>query len=372
MFANEIYDKIQQNYWEKISDQELSEIFRMAGQKIKNQEIKLESEDKKGVDKMIMSLLENKDDAAKKESIALLTDMVLANLKPFARSRLYSLKEEKSLVDTVNNVNRSNDYFSTLGVTKEATDEEIEKSYTKSEKTPEIKQAYKVLKDNVTRKIYETSGVEPTMDYKLITPKIFYIHMTKFSPTSLDDLARVTAKVNSGDKLDTLIFDMRGNIGGSIDILPYFLGPFIGMDNYAYQFYQQGKKEDFKTKLGWMDTLVRYKKVVILIDENSQSTAELAAAVFKKYNVGVVMGTTSKGWGTVERVIPIDNQIADGEKFSMFLVHHLTLRDDGQPIEGLGVEPMISIKSKTWKKELLQRFNDVEIVKAVEEIYKTN
>ena len=163
---------------------------------------------------------------------------------------------------------------------------------------------------------------------------------------------------------------MRGNIGGAIDSLPYFLGPFIGQDNYAYQFYQQGNKEDFKTVTGWLNSLVRYKKVVILINGGTQSTAEVMAAALKKYNVGVIVGTTTKGWGTVEKVFPIDNQIDAEEKFSLFLVHHLTVGDDGQAIEGRGIEPMININDKNWQKELLQRFDNQKIVKIVEEIWK--
>ena len=366
LFVDEAWDVIKKNYWEKISDKDLSNIFLLATEKITNEDLNLKSEDKTGVEVLVRNL-------KKKEDLPLILDVTLANLSPFGRSRLYSTKEEKTLANTVNNINPESDYFQKLGVGKSATDEEIQKAYAKVTKTPEVIQAYKVLKNADSRKIYEISGVEPTIDYKLMGPTIFYMHLTKFSPTSLEEFARVAAKVDDkGSELDTLILDLRGNIGGAIDGLPYFLGPFIGMDNYAYQFYQQGNKQDFKTLTGWMNSLVRYKKVVILIDENSQSTAELMAASLKKYNVGVILGNTTKGWGTVEKVIPLDNQISDTEKYSIFLVHHVTLREDGQPIEGRGVEPMISIKDVNWRKELLARYNFPEIVRAVEEIYKTN
>jgi len=68
-------------------------------------------------------------------------------------------------------------------------------------------------------------------------------------------------------------------------------------------------------------------------------------------------------------VFPIENQIADDEKFSLFLVHRVTLREDGQPIEGRGVEPNISIKDKNWKSQLMAKYNRNDIVKAIEEIY---
>lgn len=365
LFAGEVWETIKTNYWEKVEDKDLAKLFLLATKRAAEREdITLISEDKKGVEILIKSIED-------KSKVPLVMDMVLANLAPFERSRLYSIKEQKSLANNVNNVNPGSDYFSQLGVDKNATDEEVEKVYAKVTKTPEIEQAYKVLKDEDSRKMYQVSGVEPTIDYRLIGENVFYMHLTKFSPTSLEEFARVTEKVDDrGPELNSLILDLRGNIGGAIDGLPYFLGPFIGIDSYAYQFYQQGEKKDFKTLIGWMNSLVRYKKVVILIDENSQSTAEVMAATLKKYNVGVVMGTTTKGWGTVERVFELKNQISDTEKYSLFLVHHITLREDGQPIEGRGVDPMISIKDTNWKKELLARFGSSELVKAVESVYK--
>lgn len=361
-FVAEVYETIQGNYWEKISDNDLSSLFLLATNKVLSKNLILKTPDKNGV-LMLINDVENKD------NLPLIVDMVMANLKPFSRSRLYSQKEEKSLVNTVNNVNPESNYFSKLGLDKSATTEEIVKKYEESTKTPEIEHAFKVLKNADSREIYAISGVEPTIEYKLLTPSIYYVHMTKFSPTSLEEFVRVMNKVKDKDEnLDTLIFDLSGNIGGAIDQLPYFLGPFIGYDNYAYQFYQQGKKDDFKTATGWLDSMVRYKKVVVLIDENTQSTAEVTAAVLKKYNVGVLVGNTTKGWGTIEKVFPINNQIKTDEKFSLFLVHHVTIADDGQSIEGRGIVPHISIKNPKWKNELLSRFGNQEIVNEVGKI----
>ena len=389
VFVDEIYDKIQQNYWEKISDDELSNLFLLAIGKIDNKQLTLASKDKNGVDSLLETALASRtSDDQKKVFVAATADMVVANLKPFERSRLYSQKDEQSLSNNVNNVNPTANHFQALGVGKSATDQQVAQAFAEKEKElapaaktsttaatklAEVKQAYSVLKNSDSRQVYAISGVEPTIEYKTIGDDIYYIHMTKFSPTSLDEFVRVAAKVDGKDsKLDTLIFDLRDNIGGAIDQLPYFLGPFIGPDNYAYQFYQQGNKQDFKTQSGWLNSLTRYKKVVILINERSQSTAELMAASLKKYNVGVLVGTTTKGWGTVERVFPLDHQIDDHEKFSLFLVHHITLREDGLPIEGRGVDPTISVKDPNWQKILLAHFNQPDIVKAVAEIFKGN
>lgn len=377
IFSVEIYDKIKENYWEKISDDKLSNIYLLAVDKLTGGSHALKSRDRKGVESLIEEVLKEIKDDKKVEFSASLGDLVLSNLEPLGRSRLYAQKDEKALSNVVNNINPETDRFADLGVDKNASDAEVKAAFEKKSKEAttaaekeKASQAYEVLKDSDSRKTYEESGIEPTIEYQLVNSSVFWAHLTKFSPTTLEEFARITSKINKGEMLDSLILDLRGNIGGAIDGLPYFLGPFVGPETLGYQFYRQGEKENYFTKSGWMDSLVRYKKVVILIDENTQSTAEVMAAALKKYNVGILMGTTSKGWGTVERVFPLTQQIADDQKFSLFLVHRVTLRDDGQPIEGRGVEPVISIKNKNWQKELLQRYNFPELVRAVEEVYK--
>ena len=386
-FIAEVYKTIQENYWEKIADDQLSNLFQLGAEKLTGQPQTLKSKDQAGLKKVLAKILGQLDnEEKKKEFTAQLADIVLANLKPFGRNRLYTKKEEENLKNRVQNVNPEVDQYQVLEVEKEATQEEVETAYQKKveelepkkDESPEAKkeyeqaqQAYQTLSDPESRKVYDVSGVEPTMDYKLIRPKIFHLHLKKFSPTTFDELKRVTEKVNDREGLDTLIFDLRDNIGGSVDILPYFLGPFIGNDQYAYEFFHQGEKTPFKTKTGWLASLTRYKKVVILINEGAQSSAEVMTATLKKYNVGVLVGTPTKGWGTVEKVFQLDQQMDENEKHSIFLVHSLVLRDDGQPIEGNGVEPTININDADWEKQLLAYFNYQELVDVVKEILKS-
>ncbi|MBI2599479.1 hypothetical protein HYW43_00995, partial [Candidatus Daviesbacteria bacterium] len=115
-------------------------------------------------------------------------------------------------------------------------------------------------------------------------------------------------------------------------------------------------------------SIAKYKQVVILIDNQTQSSAEIMASSFKKYRVGVVVGVPSKGWGTVERVFPLDNQIDNAEKYSIFLVHSITIRDDNQPIEGRGVEPDINIKNSTWENQLFDYFRNLQLTTAIKQV----
>ncbi|MFA5828642.1 MAG: S41 family peptidase [Candidatus Shapirobacteria bacterium] len=366
LFVDEVFAVIKENYWNVLTEEQLAKVFALATEKITSQPVGGKIESRAAVTKVTQEVLKNYDtEDKKKQFCGTLADMVLSNLEPFGRSRLYTIKEEKALSDNVNNKNPAVDRYEELGVGKEASEAAIAEAF---KKKPEAQKAYEVLSDPEAKKVYDVSGAEPTIEYKLLSPKVFYMHITKFSPLTFDELKRVTEKADKTEA-NSLIVDLRDNVGGAIDGLPNFLGPFIGNDQYAYQFFHQGVKDDYKTKTGWLPGLVRFKKVVVLINKGTQSTAELMAATLKKYNVGVLMGESSKGWGTVERVIPLTQQISDEEKFSVFLVHSLTLRDDGQPIEGRGVEPVISMADTMWKEKLMQYFNFGELTDAVEEVW---
>jgi C-terminal processing protease CtpA/Prc len=383
-FLLEVYDKINENYWQKPEENNLITLYEKGVEKITDQPQQWNCQDKQCVEKKLEEKMNGiSSEKAKKEFAQQLADIVLANLQPFGRSRLYVQKDEIALQKRVTN-QTDKDYYQELEVDKEASVEKINQKAEEKiaqlmpqatespevqEKINKIKEAQQVLGDEKAKENYDTAGIAPTIEYELIQPEILHLHLTKFSPTTLEDLQRITEKFDQGEKLDTLIIDLRDNVGGAIDGLPYFLGPFIGNNQYAYQYYHQGENEDHKTKLGWLPSLVRYKKVVVLINENAQSSAEVFASVLKKYNVGILVGKTTKGWGTVERVFPIENQIAENEKYSMFLVHRLTLRADGQPIQSKGVEPHIDITKEDWQDKLYDYIPYPDLITAVNQIW---
>lgn len=385
-FLFEVYDTIQTNYWDKITDEQLVNIYVLGTEKLVNKKQDIQTKTRKNLELLLQKNLKDiKDENKKKEFTANLADIVLANLAPFGRSRLYSQKQEITLKNTVENKNPEINQYQVLDISKDASSEQIKKAFEdksselSKESSPEAKlklaqvsKAFEILSDKDNKKVYDQSGVEPTMEWKLLTPDIFYLKISKFSPTTVEELVRTTQKVDTNPGPSILILDLRDNIGGAIDGLPYFLGPFIGNDQYAYQFFHQGQRQDFKTQIGWLPSLVRYKKVVVLINQNSQSTAEVMASTIKRYNVGILVGTKTKGWGTVEKIFPINNQIDENTKYSLFLVHSLTLRDDNQPIEGKGVEPVVNMNDKNWETEFNKYFQYPTLNKAIKQIYTQN
>lgn len=302
-FLSESYDKIKENYWEKLTDQELLDMFKNASSALGNP---------------LPAQISGKDELIKKldkEQALKLVSHVLANLKPQGRSGLFTTKQEVALKNIVENRNP------------------------------------------------QTGEVEPTIFTKIIG-QVLYLQFTKFSPTSLEEFQQAFDTQKDKD-LDSLILDLRGNIGGAIDATAHFLGFFLGKGQLAFEFYKKGEFLPFRTPTDKLATISKYKQIVVLIDNNTQSSAEMMAAAFKKYHLGAVLGVPTKGWGSVERVFPLDNQINPSEKYSIFLVHSITLRDDNQPIEGRGVEPDINITDPNWEQQLFSYFRNQELIKTL-------
>jgi len=376
-FLDEVYTIVKDNYWQRPEEQNLDELMMLGIEKLTGRPANIDEPDKNKVFDLATDILSKIEQTDKKNQFAAsLADIVLANLKPQGRSRLYTQKQEKDLRNRVNRVDPETDHYDTLQVDKQASKTEIDQAYKEKEQQVKtdtekqaLKQAYQTLSDEKNRQRYDQSGINPTLVWEIHPPDILYVHLTKFSPTTVEDLQNVMKQAEQkNDQLNTLIFDLQDNVGGAIDYLPVFLGPFIGRDQYAYAFYHQGGNKEFKTKTGWMAEMVRYKKVVILINGQTQSSAEVVAATLKKYNVGVLAGTTTKGWGTVEKVFPLKNQLSSEEKHSVFLVHSLTLADNNQFIEENGISPLINVDGSDWQSQLNAYFNYPRLTELVKQL----
>lgn len=429
-FILESYDKILTNYWENISGQQLTTIYKQATERITGKLQKLATEDnaknnqqninsnnpalranplapsldlqgtsindlklltkqdkkqlsssREALEKMLIKVTDELEPSKKKEFALTLVTTILSGLQPAGRSGLFTQKQKEQLTNTVQNINPDKDLYQDLGLEKGASEEAVEKAYQQKEaeliredspqareKLKQLSYAKDVLTDIDKKKNYDSNKVEPTISSKEIDSNIAYLKFDKFSPTSYEEFIKSVNSYAKEDGPKALIFDLRGNIGGAIDSLPFFLGNFLGDKQYIYDFLSKSEYESYKSVGTKLAGLKRMRQVVILIDNQTQSSAELLAASLKRYHFGILLGAPTKGWGTVEKIFQLDNQLDENEKYSMLLVHSITLRDDNQPIEGRGVEPDINITSPDWERQVFEYFRYPELVDAVKSV----
>lgn len=379
-FVMEGYDSIVKNFWMKANEGDLAHLFALSLQKATQASTTplAPSADRAGVARMLSSSFAVAPSSETKKKLAQDTlKVLLYNLQPIGRNALYSEKQTKELRETVSNINPETDLYQNLGLAKGADAEEIAKAY--KEKEAELKNATSteakqelekvvyaknVLTNPDSKVLYDEAKIEPTVWGRRMGETL-YLSIGKISPTTLQEFGRAVESASTTAKLDSLIIDVRGNVGGALDFLQYFLGLFIGEHQFAFDFFHQGDYEAQRTiNLKW-DVLARYKEIAFLTDKMTQSTAELTVATFKRLHLGVVVGEPTRGWGSVENTFPMETVIDPNEKFSLFLVHRLTLRDDNQPIEQNGVEPDIDTRKPNWRKELPKFFRSESLIQAV-------
>lgn len=386
-FLAETYSLIQKNFWKSLTDADLSSLYHLAATNLTHKEVPVTPANFEGLKNLWLALTKDFTPEQKKELAVKLVGTVIGSLPPSGRSNLYTQKDEVSLANRVQNINPQRNLYDDLGVGRGATETEVKKAYDQEvarltplkesspaakKKLEEIAYAYGVLKNQKTKVVYDQKGAEPTVFAKLLGPAVSYLKIQQISPETFTEFQNEIGSLSPKSGPEALVLDLRGNVGGSIDILPYFLGPFLGVGHYGYEFFHQGETTPYKTQTEALASLSRFKKVVILVDAATQSSAEVIAASLKRYKFGVLFGQKTHGWGTIEKVFPLTTQIDPHEHYSLFLVHSLTLRDDGQPIEGAGVEPAVNIENKDWPQELLGYFNFPPLVAAVRDLYKTS
>lgn len=144
-----------------------------------------------------------------------------------------------------------------------------------------------------------------------------------------------------------LIWDLRGNSGGSMEATQAILSYFI-KDGLLFTAELKGGRQTPFMAQG--EGIASDIPLVVLIDEGTYSSAETAAAAIRDRARGILIGSTTHGKGTIQTTVPL---IED----SML---HFTiakwLSSAGQWYEGVGVAPdiVMSDNPSTNEDEVLQ------------------
>ena len=377
-FAMEAYDTIIDKYWMATSSYSLPKIFQMSLAKASNTNPALTTSDRNGTAEMIAATISANPTLNKDNKLVLDTiQIVMYNLLPVGRDSLDSDKQQVALYQEVANVNPSVNLYSNLGVSASSSDKEIKIAYEKQaaklanatssadkQKAAEIAHAYKVLSDNNTRALYTNTGSEPAAANHIMGNTL-YISLSKMANSVAQEFAWDVDRASTTPGLDSMIIDLRGNIGGSVDVGRGMAGLFLGNNQYAFDLFHQGDYLPQRTIFGKFDELKRYSEIAILVDAMTQSTAETLTQTLMHFNIAHSVGKTTRGWGTVENEYPLHTAIDPTVKYYLKIVNSLTLRDDGQPIESRGVTPNVDISSANWTKQLSSYFTSPSLITAV-------
>ncbi len=150
----------------------------------------------------------------------------------------------------------------------------------------------------------ENVTVSSVPAYFMLNKDVGYIKLNRFSSTSLTDFRNALDELEK-EGMQELIFDLRGNSGGYLNVAIRIIDEFL--EDRKLIVYTEGthqsKKETYATSGG------RFTKgdLVVLIDERSASASEIVAGAVQDWDRGLIVGRRSYGKGLVQRTIEFED-----------------------------------------------------------------
>ncbi len=180
-----------------------------------------------------------------------------------------------------------------------------------------------------------------------------YLAINNFSNHTLHEVALQVAALQShfGYPLKGLVIDLRDNPGGTLQSAVAVSDLFLQSGTIVTtkgRFYDANQA--FYAKRG---DILKGAPIVVLINENSASAAEILAAALKDNKRATIVGSQSFGKGSVQSLIPL----GDGNT-ALKLTTAKYYTPLGQSIDGIGITPDVAINQTS-----LSQTNKAVIIK---------
>lgn len=211
-----------------------------------------------------------------------------------------------------------------------------------------------------TRKPIEVPSVE---DVHVLdnAENIGYLKITCFQKTTSDEL-KIALRKLSEEHVQGLIIDLRDNPGGLLQEAINVSDCFLDSGTIVQTRGRNGKHVFSARK-----TQICSLPLVLIVDSNSASAAEIFAGAMQENNRGVVVGVQSYGKGTVQAIVQL-NEATDGPKpiAGVRLTTEKFYSPQGRAYGGIGVLPDVDVTKKLANSQLRANVNEAYTEKAIE------
>lgn len=199
---------------------------------------------------------------------------------------------------------------------------------------------------------------EPAIVYGMRENNIGYIQISKFSRPLTSQMENALKELEANG-MEKLIIDLRNNTGGYLDSAETTASLFLKKGKLIYSLEDKNSKEDYYDQT---ETSRDYP-IVVLINNNSASSAEILAAALKDSYGAVLVGQTSYGKGKVQQTY----DMKDGSMAKFTSARWL--RPTGDCIDKKGIKPDFEVAQTTQTDENGEEIIiDTQLVKALEVI----
>lgn len=167
-----------------------------------------------------------------------------------------------------------------------------------------------------------------------------YIRITTFNEQTNSGLDKALKDINEkigANKLIGYVLDLRNNPGGLLDQSINVAGKFL--PDGAEIVSTRGRAEQDNSRFfGKGGDQASGKPMVVLINSGSASASEIVSGALQDYKRAIVLGTKSFGKGSVQTIIPVNEEAA----IRLTTARYYT--PAGRSIQNLGIEPDITVE----------------------------
>lgn len=166
-----------------------------------------------------------------------------------------------------------------------------------------------------------------------------FLRISQFQVNTGDEVEKALARLkkeNKGQPLKGLILDLRNNPGGvlqaAVEVTDHFLSSGLIV-------YTKGRLANAELRFSAnAKNASEGVPLVVLINGGSASASEIVAGALQDHKRGIVMGTDSFGKGSVQTVLPLNNDRA------LKLTTALYYTPKGRSIQAQGIVPDILVE----------------------------
>jgi C-terminal peptidase prc len=182
-------------------------------------------------------------------------------------------------------------------------------------------------------RVVELPGFVPSvLDERIERDAIGYMRIANFQRTTQAELDAALLRLRS-EGMRALVVDLRGNPGGSfmaaVQVADRFLPSGVIVST-------QGQLRAYsKTYLAQNPMSAVDVPLVVLVDGDTASAAEVLAAALKDNDRAVLVGQPTYGKGSIQKLLPL--QAGSG----LYLTLARLCPPNGQPFAGIGVAPHV-------------------------------
>lgn len=209
---------------------------------------------------------------------------------------------------------------------------------------------------NMKRKVVDIQVVS----YEMLEGNIGYIILDQFTDSAVEQFREALTDLNN-QGMKGLIVDVRENPGGLLTSVKSILSMFLPEKQLIlYSMTKEGQKTCYYSEEGKIvdDSL----PMIVLIDEDSASAAEVFSGTLKHYQRAELVGVTSFGKGIMQSTF----KLSDGTGIKLTTGKYY-LPDDSN-IHGIGIEPDYEVEMPEDVKNIwaLEHSEDTQLSKAIE------